>query len=252
MPAVITVESGPHAGDELWIEYEVARLGGDTGCELHLAGAEPHALTIRYADSRYNVYNRGSQSITLNGTEIAPGQSGIWRSKHDLKFADGTQLRMAITGDGAPTRRPIEEAPPPPRADVDIVAVEGPVTEEAPRKKSSNLQLFAVIALFAIAAFIVIGGGEQSEEGAVPKKSFEEVAAVLREDKNLPADLWLMFNAAHVADYRGREEDAQAAYERLRDRIEYEKNALLTEKKPIPAALTEAGRYVADRLAGEL
>jgi hypothetical protein len=249
--AIIKVISGPQAGEELWIEYEVSRLGGDAGCELHLAGAEPHALTLRYSDGRYNVYNRGSQPVTLDGSSVDVGQAGIWRSGRDLKLGDGTVLRMAIEGDGAPSRRP-EEAAVEPRADVDIMAVEGgPTTDEAPKKKSNNLQLVAVIALFAGAALVLFAGGDGEDEAALPKKSFDEVAVVLRQEQNLPPDLWLMFNAAHVAEYRGREEEAKQAFERLRDRVEWEKNVLLAEKKPVPASLIDAGRYIADRLSGE-
>ena len=251
MPATIQIVAGPQAGEELWIEYEVSRLGGDTGCELHLAGTEPHALTLRYSEGRYNVYNRGTSPITLDGNPVEVGQAGIWRTRRDLSLADGTVLRMAIEGDGAPTRRPEEASAAEPRADIDIMAVEGPTTDAAPKKKSNNLQLVAVIALFAGAALVLLTGGEGEEETALPKKSFDEVAVVLRQEQTLPPDLWLMFNAAHVADYRGREEEAKQSFERLRDRIEWEKNALLTEKKPVPASLVDAGRYVADRLSGE-
>jgi len=252
VPATIQVVSGPQAGEEFWLEYEVSRLGGDAGCELHLANAEPHALTIRFSEGRYNVYNRGSQPVTLDGAQIEVGQAGIWRTGRELKFGDGTALRMAIEGDGAPSRRPAESVSATPRADIDIVAVEGPATEAAPQKKSSNVQLVAVVALFAGAAFVLLAGGDGEEEAALPRKTFDEVAVVLRQEQALPPDLWLMFNAAHVAEYRGREDEAKQAHERLRDRIEWEKNVLLTERKKVPQSLVDAGRYIADRLSGEL
>jgi hypothetical protein len=96
------------------------------------------------------------------------------------------------------------------------------------------------------------GGDSTTNEAAGPRiLPFQELVVKLREDKQIAPDLWIMFDAAHVAAYRGREEEASFAYRKLRDRIEWEKSVLSAQGTPIPEVLTDTANFVTDQLAGD-
>ncbi|MGC3968792.1 MAG: FHA domain-containing protein [Pirellulales bacterium] len=261
MPAKLLITDGPSAGEELWIEYEVLRLGSDASCELIVAdpAVEPHALTIRYGDGKYVVYNRGSSPLTLDSLTIAPSESGPWRSGKSLKFPGGLVLKLETSGDGAPSRRPAEAYVPPVPLDVDAsVAVSAAASDadkpgDQPTKEKSNTPAILVGVLFAAAAVFVLfsdsflpSDAKTSAESVLPE--FPEMVSMLQKEPACAPDLWVMLSRAHAEAFRGDTDRAAAEYRRLRDRIVWEKNLLLTEGKPLPEALVQAEAYVREQI----
>ena len=260
MPAKLIVVEGVETGSELWIEYEVLRLGSDSSCELVLAdsGVEPHALTVRYGDGRYTVYNRGSAPLQLDAVTLAPSESGVWRTGKTLRFAGGLALKLETSGDGAPTRRPTEattrpvrEAVPVSNAPLEEVAIGGAPSEPKP-EKSNNGAIIAGV-LFAIAAVFILFSDDflpsgPAAGGEKAPAAFSEVVSLLQNDPNCAPDLWIQLSKSYADAYRGDEVRSAAGYRRLRDRIVWEKNQLLTQGRPVPDALLEAESFVTQQI----
>lgn len=260
MAAKITVVEGEHAGTELWIEYEVLRFGSDPSCELSLddPAVEPHALTIRYSDGRYTVFNRGGSPLQLDALTLAPSESGIWKSGKNLRTAGGLLLRLETSGGGMPERRVVDDLPSLP-ADV----VESPVRASAaagdrdaapagePAKKSNTGAVAVGVLFAAAAAFILLGDvgkPNPSSAGAQPAKTFAEVVKELQSDPDCAPDLWIQLDRVYAEAYRGKPADAAVGYQRLRDRIDWEKNLALSAGKTVPEALLDADAFVKQRL----
>jgi hypothetical protein len=261
MPAKLVIIEGPFSGEELWIEYEVLRLGSDLSCELVLSdpSVEPHALTIRYGDGKYTVYNRGAGSLTLDSLTIAPSESGHWRAGKSLRFPGGLVLKLETSGDGAPARRPAEAYAPPAPLDVEASVVppaDGSAVGQPgdqPAKEKSNTSAILVGLLFAAAAVFVLfsdsfapSDAQTSAEAALPE--FPEMVSLLQKEPACAPDLWVMLARAHAEDYRGDDDRAAAEYRKLRDRIVWEKNLILTQGKPVPDALAQAEAYVREKI----
>lgn len=265
MPAKLIVVDGASAGAELWIEYEVLRFGSDASCELALSdpAVEPHALTLRYGDGRYTVFNRGSAPLTLDSLTIAPSESGHWRAGKTLRLAGGPALKLEITGDPAPARRPADAYVPPVATGVEAAGVlptaggEGDDAAAAAKPEKSSTAAILVGLLMAAAAMFLLFSDEflpadTSAAAAAAPPEFAEMVSLLQTEPECASDLWVLLSQAYAEAYRGDEDRAAAAYCRLRDRIVWEKNLLLTQGRPIPAALDQAERYVKHQLTSEL
>lgn len=261
MPAKLIVVEGVETGSELWIEYEVLRLGSDSSCELVLAdsGVEPHALTVRYGDGRYTVYNRGSAPLQLDAVTLAPSESGVWRTGKTLRFAGGLALKLETSGDGAPTRRPTEattrpvrEAVPVSNAPLEEVAIGGGASSESKPEKSNTGAIIGAM-FFAVAAVLILFSDEFLPSGPAAgdekaPAAFSEVVSLLQNDPNCAPDLWIQLSKSYADAYRGDEVRSAAGYRRLRDRIVWEKNQLLTQGRPVPDALLEAESFVTQQI----
>ena len=261
MPAKLIVVEGAEAGSELWVEYEVLRFGSDPSCELVLvdSGVEPHSLTVRYGDGRYTVYNRGSAPLQLDAVTLAPSESGVWRSGKTLRFASGLALKLESSGDGAPARRPTEPAAHPIReavavanAGLDEPAIGGGSPLE-PKPAKSNTGAIVAGVFFAAAAVLILFSDEFFPSGpeAGGEKApapFSEVISLLQKDPNCAPDLWIQLSKSYADAYRGDEVRSAAGYRRLRDRIVWEKNQLLTQGRPVPDALVEAESFVTQQI----
>lgn len=260
MPAKLIVAEGPEAGSELWIEYEVARLGSDAGCELRLddPSLDPHAVTIRYADKRYSVYNRGAAPLQIDALIVAPGESGVWRSGTSLFFAGGTVLTLETSGDGAPARRAAAPLAAPSMIsaiaadDTLITAPNGADAAAGAKKQAGNgPAIVAVVFIVAALGIILIGddAGPANQNGR-PVPTFAELVPRLQATPEIGPDLWVRISETYAVAYRGDEAVAKREFRALRDRIDWEKNALLSEGKPIPESLLDAEVYVKSRMAG--
>lgn len=255
MAARIVVVAGPQSGTELWVEDEVARFGGDAGCELSLngAGLESHVFTLRYADGRYTLFNRSGDSLRIESNVVAPGDGGAWRPGHAVHLAGGTVLQLDTDGDGAPQRRPGPGVSLPSMAatalaDEDPVAIDQSLTDGG-KPKSKTLQSVLVGVLFAAAFFIIISDDPKPKASSSSARPFADVLADLRTAPGVSPDLWIRFSEAYAWSYRGRTVEADAAYRRLRDRIELEKIELIGSGKDVPAALADAETFVKGRVA---
>jgi hypothetical protein len=257
MSAKLVVTAGPLVDSELWLEYEVVRIGSGDDCELQLVDAcvEPHAVTLRYADGRYLLYNRSSQTLRLESKLVEPNGSDTWRNGKTLQLPGGTSLRLETTGDGAPVPRR-DDTPLPTLAS----GAEGlPIATAAPAgnalptppKKNDTGQVLLVALLFAAAIGVLLMNGPDTKPVGEKAKSFAQLSAELRKDDSLTPDLWVRFSEAYTAAYRGRADEAQQAYRRLRDRIDWERNLLLQAGKPLPQTLLDADAYVKQRLTGK-
>ncbi|MBA4017485.1 MAG: hypothetical protein C0483_09965 [Pirellula sp.] len=261
MPAKLIVVEGAEAGSELWVEYEVLRFGSDPSCELVLAdsGVEPHALTVRYGDGRYTVFNRSSAPLQLDAVTLAPSESGVWRSGKTLRFPNGSALKLETSGDGAPTRRPLPADPQPVReavpvagASPDDVAIGGGSPSE-PKPEKSNTGAIIAGLVFAVAAVLILFSDEFLPSGPAAGEEkapapFSEVVSLLQKDPNCAPDLWIQLSKSYADAYRGDEVRSAAGYRRLRDRIVWEKNQLLTQGRPVPDALLEAESFVTQQI----
>jgi len=255
MPARLIIAEGPLAGGELWIEDVAARLGRDSGCELLLDDPtlDAHALTIRYADKRYTVFNRGGAPLQIDALVVAPGESGVWRSGTSLFFAGGTVLTLETTGDGAPGKRAAKPLAAPSlisavAADDALVSTPtaGDIAAAETKKKADN-KAAVVAVLFICAALGVILLGEDAgapANGDKPIPTFAELIPRLKATPDIAPDVWVRLSETYAAAYRGDEAVAKRDYRLLRDRIDWEKNALLSQGKPVPEALVDAERFV--------
>ena len=257
MPAKLLITAGPLEGSELWIEYDVVRLGSDADCELQVvdAGLEPHVFTLRYSDGKFTLYNRTSQPLKLDSKLVESNGSNVWRSGKTLELAGGTTLKLETSGDGAPAPQAVETARPTLVTSAEAfdvgpaVPAGGAVAETAPKKKTG--QAIAVALLFAAALGVLLMEEPTAAPAGSQVKSFGELSAALRDEKSLSPDLWIRFSEAYAAAYRGRTEEADAAYRRLRDRLDWEKSLLSQAGRPAPPTLNDADAFVKQRLAGQ-
>ncbi|MCE9606396.1 MAG: hypothetical protein K8U03_15985 [Planctomycetia bacterium] len=254
MPAKLTVTAGPLLGSELWIEYEVVRIGSADDCELQLvaAGQEPHVVTLRYAEGRYLLYNRGAQPLRLDAKLVEPNASEEWRKGKTLQLPGGTSLRMETTGDGAPALRAAATALPTLAATAEAMQAEVAVplalqSVEGAKKKQTG-QAIVIALLFAAAIGVLLMDDPKPNAAGTKTKTFAELSTELRNDASLTPDLWIRFSEAYTSAYRGRADAAEVAYRRLRDRIEWEKSMLAQDGRAVPASLLEADAYVKHRL----
>jgi hypothetical protein len=107
MSATICIVEGTGAGESRWIEFDVSRIGSRPECEVRIEGLPPHALTLQYRGGEYFVFNRGNDSLYLDGLEILPAQASRWEPQHDLQIGTFSVLRLEIAGDPAPAPRPV-------------------------------------------------------------------------------------------------------------------------------------------------
>ncbi len=256
MSAKIVVVAGTQAGAEHWIEHDILRVGSDKACELCLqdTGIDPHALTIRYANQRYAVYNRGSSKIRVDQLIIDPNKNSIWKPGGVLRFAGGAVLRLDTDGNGAPERSEQKVAPTivPSEANVDENAAE-PALEDAADTAPANsaqkqLQLVFAVVFFgaAIAAILWSGSSEETPPATI---SFDVLVTQLRDAKNISPDLWVRLSEARAMASRGRKAEASQAYRRLRDRVELEKDHFVANRRLVPHVLDDLEDYVKNRLA---
>lgn len=260
MPAKLIIVEGAQAGSELWIEYEVLRIGSDAGCEIALLdpGVEPHALTVRYGDGRYTVYNRGSAPLQLDAVTLAPSESGVWRSGKAIKFSSGLVLKLETSGDGAPARRPNEPTALPVREAVSVAnashddaAIAGAPAQSKPEKSKAGAIVAGV--LFAAAAVLIMFSDVFLASGPAPDGrkapvSFSEAVSLLQNDPDCAPDLWIQLSKSYAEAYRGDAMRSEAGYRRLRDRIVWEKNQRLTQGRVVPEALLEAESFVTQQI----
>lgn len=259
MPAKLIVADGPLAGGELWIEYEVARLGSDSGCELQLddPSVDSHAATIRYADKRYTVYNRSRAPLQIDALVVAPGESGVWRSGTSLFFGGGTVLTLETSGDGAPARRAAMPSAAPSVLS-NIVADDAAVTTaggaapqdvEAKKKADNKAAIVGMVFIVAVLGIILTSddAGTTSANGK-PVPTFAELMPRLKATPEIAPDVWVRLSETYAAAYRGDAATAQREYRLLRDRIDWEKNSLLSRKEPIPEALLDAEQFVKSKM----
>jgi len=256
MPAKLSITAGPLAGSELWIEYDVVRLGADDDCELQLvdAGLDPHVFTLRYSDGRYLLYNRSPQSLKLDSKAVEPNGSDTWRHGKTLQLPGGTSLKLETSGDGAPEVRAADAPLPSLAASAEAMQADVPVpvggeSGEAPAAKKTG-QTVVVGLLFAAVIGVLLMEEPTAGAPGTKVKSFVELSADLRKDSSLTPDLWIRFSEAHAAAYRGRAAEADAAYRRLRDRLEWEKTLLEQAGKSVSPTLLDAEAYVKQRVAG--
>lgn len=259
MPARLIIADGPLAGGELWIEDTAVRLGRDSGCELQIEdpALDPHALTIRYSEKRYTVFNRGSAPLQLDTLIIAPGESGDWRNGKSLFFNGGTVLTLETSGDGAPARRVSKPLAAPSliaAAAADDALVGAPTVGDAgatEAKKAADNKAAIVALVFVLAAVGIILSGDDAgapTAGGKPVPTFAELMPRLKATPEIAPDLWVRLSETYAAAYRGDSAAAKREYRLLRDRIDWEKNSLLSQGKPIPEALTEAEQFVKMKL----
>lgn len=259
MPARLIIADGPLAGGELWIEDSAVRLGRDSGCELQLEdpAIDAHALTIRYADRRYTVFNRGGAPLQLDTLIIAPGESGEWRSGKSLFFDGGTVLTLETSGDGAPARRVSKPLTMPALSSAAVVEdaiVSAPgsgdaATTEAKKKADNKAAIVAMV--FVLGAVGIILSGDDAgapNTGERPIPTFAELAPRLKASPEIAPDLWVRLSQTYAEAYRGDDAAAKRDYRLLRDRIDWEKNALLSQGKTIPEALVDAERFVKSKI----
>jgi len=260
MPARLIIADGPLAGGELWIEDTAVRLGRDSGCELQLDDPtlDAHALTIRYADKRYTVFNRGAATLQLDTLVVAPGESGVWRSGTSLFFAGGTVLTLETSGDGAPARRAAKPVAAPSllsAAVADDALLSAPTAEAAAAadeaKKQADNKAAIVALVFVLAAVGIILSDLYAvapTAGGKPIPTFAELMPRLKATPEIAPDLWVRLSETYASAYRGDAAAAKREYRLLRDRIDWEKNSLLSQGKPVPDALADAEAFVKTKL----
>jgi hypothetical protein len=228
MPAFIHIVSGTSSGERLQLTEEVSRLGSDPGCSLWID--EPSlaalALTIRYKDGQYTVYNRTGGTISVAGRVVESNRNGPWRNGEELRIGDALAMQLLLEGEGrpqpthavplqdypAPILPPLAATPVPTmrRAKVDPPTSPGsipapeefnpqviptpassPTKKAAPGKKSNPVQALLAAGLFGIAIFVILSDdGFFSSTPAGPKLEWDDVGSKLALSVNSYGEPW--------------------------------------------------------------
>lgn len=102
MPAKIVILTGAKRGTEYLIQDDVVRIGSAANSQLQIPDLPPHAVTVRYSDGTYYVYNRTGGLIDLEGEDIAENGMSPWLNGQDLQLNQKTILQLRLVGAPAP------------------------------------------------------------------------------------------------------------------------------------------------------
>ena len=268
MPARIVSLTGPTRGQAFPIEKDVSRIGGDPGCDLHVPGLPPVALTLRYHNGRYEVFNRSGVPLEIGGRRVTDSAPAAWQDGEELALGGGAALRMSIEGDGAPargapaavespelSREPADEEM---SADTRDAGREPAVEEATTRNVSSRgMQVAVILLCIVVGGFLLLEDATQADPQAVSRanaeRGFTVVTTQLAKEvseggPNAAAAKALqeMLYEARVAQLRGNTGTAAKQYRRARD-------FLLSRVRGSPSAApkgdADAYRYVLEQLA---
>ncbi|MDB5341252.1 MAG: hypothetical protein JWN70_6871, partial [Planctomycetaceae bacterium] len=88
MSAKLVITEGDPVGKEIPIQFSVLRIGSGASCEVQVRGIADVAATLRYDQGRYQLLNRGTTPIHLDGDAIDPQKSKLWLHQGQLRLSD--------------------------------------------------------------------------------------------------------------------------------------------------------------------
>lgn len=195
MSAKLVITEGDLVGKEIPIQFSVLRIGSGASCEVQVRGIADVAATLRYDQGHYQLLNRGTTPIHLDGDAIDPQKSKAWLHQGQLRLSDQCVLSLEIDGDPAPrnfgslSRDIIDQIKAPEPVENEPEEDEDALSEPVPKAKADPKKAFqmTVIALCVIGgAYIQYsdmqkanGGGGASSTGAVTKPMLREKFGLL-------------------------------------------------------------------------
>lgn len=182
MPAKIVVLAGRDSNREIDIELPVVSIGGDPTCEILLSGEVATLATLRFRDGKFIIYNRTKSIFSVDGSDLAPDATVIWKSGKIVQFASGMQIRLECSGDPKPVRKAASLGA---EDDQDITDDVAPLTggaEPDPKAKAKSDQLtWALIVILLMMIWWAVPSEEGSKVSMNSQQEFQDlVAALLR------------------------------------------------------------------------
>lgn len=244
MTAKIIVLTGPAGGREHIIREHVMRIGSDPACGLQLPGLSAHAVTVRFSDGAYNVFNRSGRDIDLEGQAVKENSSAVWEHGQDLQISQETLIQLQVDGDPAPRAAgdsvvfraaTIEEVdePAPANPDQDDVSDEpGPSPEQTAAAKTRNQMLLLGGLALAFVGLLVASEMKSSTVGSAQGPGalhLETLTAQIDELNKRPEttpdlreywqDIRTKLQDARIAENSGRAAAARDMYAKLRQKL---------------------------------
>jgi hypothetical protein len=256
MSAKIEILSGISGGNRVWLQKKVIRLGSDPQSDICIPSAElpPVAMTLEFRDGDWRIHDRSGLGIRVQGADSLTKGTSIWQNGATIVLADGTELRLIIDGDAAPSLLPIP----------DVNATEGGQSggtdghvtgarrgaKADPRKDNgSKWGAWAVTALcLAGCAGLLLwqGRGVDTKSSAL---SFSAIIDESLKSENTSHDLVQRLQYAQAAFGRGDHEVAREWFARLRDDLLKQDDRLSREGKDTEIKILRFAEYQLGKLA---
>jgi hypothetical protein len=223
MPAVISIEGGADNGRAFQIEEEVVRVGRAPSSQIVLTDpAAPNtAVAIRYQGSRYVVYNRSTEAITIGGATVGTDQSRPWSQGEAVVAWPGAVLRLAINGDPAPARKVMAvgnrdlgtDKPTTP----EVAATTVTETKKGGGAKTGQIAVIVLTWVVIIGALVYSAlapdeSGSKEAEARYTKLATDLDAAVAKGNNPLAATTAEKLREARMAEQRGHTAIARKLY----------------------------------------
>lgn len=243
MSAEIQVTNGPGKGTSAPMRGAFLRVGGDTGCDLVLAGEAPHALVVRSRGDQRVVYNRGAEPLRVGRKKVPTDASAAWRAGQTLRLASGTELqwanKRALAGEpiSAPTQAATEVLPQADDSEPDPAAPAAP--------GPSRLRTVALtLAIVGVGLFVFDEGGSLSGSAGRMRAVVQELEYL--QDRRLQL-IRCSIQLGRTAELRGEMASACEHYTQARELLRG--NASGSGYRSEWAQVERAARdYVNDRL----
>lgn len=169
----------------IWIERPVSRIGSDPGCEMFVPISEldAHAFTLIYESGGYKIISASAEGATLNGKAIGNQETFDFQDSDTIECANNISIQIAIQGDPAPSRPPLENDDDEfPTYDEHVTEESREITSNQSSEKSAKnaLTIIVIIACFAGVGLMLFpdllaGSGSKLSNGEQTIPKFEEI-----------------------------------------------------------------------------
>lgn len=250
MAAEITIIEGVGAGQSIWIEHPVVRIGSDPTADVCLPDADlpNHAATVEYRGGQYTVYGYSDVPLMVNEQLIDEGQSGTWRDGQTVRIGTFATMILEATGDGRPEPRPKERHDLEPMPDEPAGAE--PTSDSPPGDSAKTIVQIAVILVCLLGvAWMLLNPGTGKQTSA-QRPAIAPVLESVDWSKTSPTHhLTVLVRNAEMSRLRGDLKKARAKYEEIRDQWRRRQEALENAGQELPQDEETLLRFVVHQLA---
>lgn len=229
---------------EHWVEKPYLNIGSAPSSDVRIDDPAIPALaaSLRFRGGEYLLFNQTAGSITLDGDEVLAGKSYPVPAGGRIRFPNGAEIELVITGDPAPTRKPVERPVStreerPAAADVPAEGEDAAATDGKPAgKKGSNTAVLQVgvivVCVIGCIAILMMNNAPEAtaepgvdlltaivEAGDAPPDP-KATAPVTPEMRRLRRALVRQVQSAEFSSRTGDGDAAFAKYSRLKNYID--------------------------------